>query len=78
MTSIREGVKPGETININWNIDRKYDKENFLIKSFTFWKTPYLPSNLQNLHLQIINHKLRLNNRLKYFARDENNQGFPS
>ena len=45
-------------------------------KVFTFWKTPYLPSNLQNLHLQIINHKLKLNDQLKHFARDENNQPF--
>ena len=66
--------QPGETINTNWNIARKYDKEKFLKKVFTFWKTPYLPSNLQNLHLQIINHKLKLNKQLKYFARDENNQ----
>ena len=41
---------------------------------FTFWKNPYLPSYLQNLHLQIINHKLKLNAHLKHFARDENNQ----
>ena len=41
---------------------------------FTFWKTLYLPSNLQNLHLQIINQKLKLNDQLRYFARDENNQ----
>ena len=66
--------QPGETINTHWNISRKYDKEKFLKKVFTFWKTPYLPSNLQNLHLQIINHKLNLNNQIKYFARDENNQ----
>ena len=65
--------KPGETINTNWNIVRIYDKEKFLKKAFTFWKTPYLTSNLQDLHLQIINHKLKLNNQLKCFARDENN-----
>ena len=63
--------KPGETINTNWNIVRIYDKEKFLKKAFTFWKTPYLPRNLQNLHLQIINHKLKLNNQLKHFTRDE-------
>ena len=51
----------------------KTSKKN-LKKFFTFWKTPYLPCNLQNLHLQIINHKLKLNNQLKYFARYENNQ----
>ena len=59
---------PGETICDNWNIEVKYGKEIYLKKVFTFWKTPYLPSNLQNLHLQIINHKLKMNDQLKHCA----------
>jgi hypothetical protein len=65
---------PAETICTNWNIAAKYEKEDNLKSVFTFWKNPYLPSYLQNLHLQIINHKLKLNVHLKHFARDENNQ----
>ena len=41
-------------------------------KVYSLWKTPFLPIKLQNLHLHIINHKLKLNNQLKHFARDEN------
>ena len=65
---------PADTICTNWNIAAKYEKADYLKKVFTFWKNPYLPSYLQNLHLQIINHKLKLNAQLKHFARDENNQ----
>ena len=36
--------KPRATINTNWNIERKYDKEKYLNKVFTFWKTPYMQS----------------------------------
>ena len=38
----------------------EHEKEAYLKSVFTFWKTPYLPSYLQNLHLQIINHKGRI------------------
>jgi hypothetical protein len=65
---------PAETICTNWNIAAKYEQEEYLKSVFTFWKNPYLPSYLQNLHLQIINHKLKLNAHLKHFARDKNNQ----
>ena len=65
---------PGDTICTNWNIAAKHEKADYLKKVFTFWKTPYLPTYLQNLHLQIINHKLKLNNQLKHFAKDENNK----
>ena len=65
---------PADTICTNWNIAAKYEKIDYLKKLFTFWKNPYLPSYLQNLHLQIINHKLKLNAQLKHFACDENNQ----
>jgi hypothetical protein len=65
---------PGETICTHWNIAAKYEKEAYLKSVFTFWKTPYLPIYLQNLHLQIINHKLKLNAQLKHFARNKNNQ----
>jgi hypothetical protein len=73
-SNLKTKNKPGETICANWNIDVKYGKDIYLKKVFTFWKIPYLPSNLQNLHLQIINHKLKMNDQLKHFARDENNQ----
>jgi hypothetical protein len=65
---------PGSNIVKKWNIDRKYNKEIYLKKTFGFWKTSFLPSKLQTLHLQIINHKLKFNDQLKHFARDENNQ----
>ena len=45
-----------------------------MTKTFGFWKVSFLPANLQNLHLQIINHKLKCNDQLKYFARNENNE----
>ena len=66
--------KPAETINTKWRISAKYDKETYMKKTFGFWKVSFLPANLQNLHLQIINHKLKCNDQLKYFARDENNE----
>jgi hypothetical protein len=64
---------PADTINTNWNSEQKYDKVKYFGKVFSFWKTPYLPGNLQNLHLQIINHKLKMNDQLKHFARHSNN-----
>ena len=73
-STVKAKNNPADTICTNWNIAAKYEKTNYLKKVFTFWKTPYLPSYLQNLHLQIINHKLKLNSQLKHFARDENNQ----
>jgi hypothetical protein len=65
---------PGETICTTWNIAAKYEKEAYLKSVFTFRKTPYLPSYFQNLRMQIINHKLKLNAQLKHFPRDKNNQ----
>ena len=43
-------------------------------KTFGFWKVSFFPAHLQNLHLQIRNHKLKCNEQLKHFARDENNE----
>ena len=57
---------PAKTICTNWNIAANYEKDDYLKRVFTFWKNPYLPSYLQNLHLQIINHKLKLNAHLKH------------
>ena len=65
---------PAETINTKWRISAKYDIETYMKKTFGFWKVSFLPANLQNLHLQIINHKLKLNDQLKHFARDKNNE----
>ena len=45
----------------------------YMKKTFCFWKVTFLPANLQNLHLQTINHKLKYNDQLKHFARDSNN-----
>ena len=65
---------PANTINTKWRISAKYDKETYMKKTFGFWKVSFLPANLQNLHLQIINHKLKCNDQLKHFARNENNE----
>ena len=73
-STVKAKNTPADTICTNWNIAAKYEKTNYLKKVFTFWKTPYLPTYLQNLHLQIINHKLKLNSQLKHFAKDENNK----
>ena len=32
-----------------------------------------MPANLQNLHLQITNHNIKMNDQLKHFAKDESN-----
>jgi hypothetical protein len=42
--------KPSSTININWNMEGKYNMNQFMKKVYTFWKTLYLQSTLQNLH----------------------------
>ena len=65
--------QPAETINTKWKISEKYNKEEYMKKTFGFWKVSFLPANLQNLHLQLINHKLKCNDQLKHFARDSNN-----
>ena len=64
---------PADTINTKWRISAKYDREKYMMKAFGFWKVSFLPANLQNLHLQIMNHKLKCNDQLKHFARDSNN-----
>ena len=46
---------------------------HYFEKTFSFWKLSFLPANLQNLHLQIVNHKLKMNDQLKHFTNDENN-----
>ncbi len=74
MKNNNPGNKPAETMNTKWRISAKCDKETYMKKTFGFWKVSFLPANLQNLHLQIINHKLKCNDQLKYFARDENNE----
>ena len=66
-------IQPMIKMNEIWNTDEKYREGNFYRKAFQFWKTSFLPTNLQNLHLQIINHKLKMNDQLKHFAKDENN-----
>ena len=65
--AIRKGSNPSSTINTKWPVYDQYMK-----KVYSLWKTPFLPIKLQNLHLHIINHKLKLNNQLKHFARDKN------
>ena len=65
--------KPAETINKTWKISEKYEMTKYFEKTFSFWKLSFLPANLQNLHLQIVNHKLKMNDQLKHFAKDENN-----
>ena len=64
--------KPAETINKTWKISERYEMTHYFEKTFSFWKLSFLPANLQNLHLQIVNHKLKMNDQLKHFAKDEN------
>ena len=70
MNAVNTKNQPAETINTKWRISEKYDKEVYMKKTFGFWKVSFLPANLQNLHLQIINHKLKSNDQLKHFGRD--------
>ena len=74
MKNVNPGNKPADTINTKWRISTKYDKDTYMKKTFGFWKVSFLPANLQNLHLQIINHKLKCNDQLKHFARNDNNE----
>ena len=53
--------KPAETINKTWKISEKYEMTHYFEKTFSFWKLSLLPANLQNLRLQIVNHKLKMN-----------------
>ncbi len=55
---------PAEAIDTKWRISAKYDIETYMKKKLAFGKSPSYPQNLQNLHLQIINHKLKLNDQL--------------
>ena len=65
--------KPAGTIKKTWKISEKYEMSRYFEKTFSFCKLLFIPANLQNLHLQIINHKLKMNDQLKHFAKDENN-----
>ena len=71
MKAVNTKNQPADTINTKWRISEKYDKEVYMKKTFDFWKVSFLPANLQNLHLKIINHKLKCNDQLKHFANND-------
>ena len=53
--------KPAETRNKTWKIYERYEITQNFEKTFSFWKLSFLPANLPNLHLQIVNYKLKMN-----------------
>ena len=69
MNAVNTKNQPAETINSKWRISKKYDKEEYMKKTFGFCKVSVLPAKLQNLHLQIINHKLKCNDQHKHFCK---------
>lgn len=57
-----------------WKISEKREKDQYMKKAFSFWKTSFLPTNIQLLNLKMVNNNYKLNNQLKHFLKDENDQ----
>ena len=53
-------------IRKEWNLDTK-KRPNYIENTVKIWKDNILPTNLQTLHLKLINNKLLLNNQTKHF-----------